>query len=239
MLFRSPLAKSNVISLGAQPAQNQVRRGEALFHDASISIQGWHSCSSCHPTDGRPDGLNWDLLNDGFGNAKQVKSLLLAHKTPPAMITGIREDAEMAVRSGLSFIHFVTPAETDAVAIDEYLKSLQPVPSPYLVNGKLSAAAERGKKVFEKARCASCHQPPLYTTLQKAGWEEDPETGQYFQFDIPTLVEVWRTAPYLYNGRAKTIKEVVTKYNPNDSHGSTSKLSEREINDLVEYVLSL
>jgi len=42
----------------------------------------------------------------------------------------------------------------------------------------------------------------------------------------------------LYDGRAMTIKEVLTIYNPDDSHGVTSNLTENEINDLAEFVLS-
>ena len=77
-----------------------VRKGEMLFNDATICFQQWQSCVSCHPGGGRLDGLNWDLVNDGIGNTKNTKSLLLAHKTPPAMIRGIRENAEAAVRAG-------------------------------------------------------------------------------------------------------------------------------------------
>ena len=58
------------------------------------------------------------------------------------------------------------------------------------------------------------------------------------QFDTPTLVEVWRTAPYLHDGRAVTIEEVLTKYNKDDLHGETSKLTKQEIEDLAAYVLT-
>ena len=57
-------------------------------------------------------------------------------------------------------------------------------------------------------------------------------------FDTPTLIEVWRTVPYLYDGRAVTMKEVLTKYNAGDKHGTTSSLTEEQINDLAEFVLS-
>ena len=58
-------------------------------------------------------------------------------------------------------------------------------------------------------------------------------------FDTPTLSEVWRTAPYLYDGRAKTMKEVFVEFNPEDKHGRTSFLSDKELDCLLEYVLSL
>ena len=58
-------------------------------------------------------------------------------------------------------------------------------------------------------------------------------------FDTPTLAECWRTAPYLYDGRAPTMRDVLTVCNPDDAHGETKNLSDEEIDDLAEYVLSL
>jgi len=225
------------ISLGAQPAESRARMGERLFHDATLAHQNWLSCASCHP-DGRADGLNWDLLNDGTGNPKSTKSLLLSHKTPPVMITGIRETAEMAVRSGMKFILFAMRPEEDAAAMDEYLKSMNPAPSPRLVNGQLSESAGRGEKVFRKAGCAQCHPPPLFTDLHPydVGTGEGLDKGK--AFDTPTLIENWRTAPYLYDGRAVTMEDVLTKYNMGDRHGITSNLNKEEIADLAEYILS-
>jgi YVTN family beta-propeller protein len=215
-----------------------VRKGEMFFNNASLCFQKWQSCASCHPGQGRADALNWDLLNDGIGNPKNTRSLLLAHKTPLAMATGVRPDAETAVRSGIKHIQFAVRPEGDAVAIDEYLKSLKPVPSPYLVKGKLSKAAKRGKKIFEKAGCAKCHAGPMYTDLQKYNVKTGKGMENNLAFDTPTLVEVWRTAPYLYDGRAATMREVLTKHNSDDKHGVTSNLTENEIGDLAEFVLS-
>ncbi len=230
-----PNARS--LPLGPSKPVTVVRKGEMFFNDADLCFQHWQSCASCHP-DSRADGLNWDLLNDGIGNPKNTKSMLLAHQTPPAMISGIRDSAEMAVRAGIRSIQFAVRPEEDAVAIDEYLKSLKPVPSPYLVAGKLSPAAERGKVLFTKAGCATCHTPPLYTNLK----EYDIGTGKGMEkdkkLDTATLIECWRTAPYLYDGRAATMKDVLTRFNSGDKHGATSGLNEGQTNDLAEFVLS-
>jgi cytochrome c peroxidase len=217
-----------------------VRKGELYFHDATLCLQGWQSCSSCHPNDARVDGLNWDLLNDGVGNPKNTKSLLLAHQTPPAMSLGVRDTAEMAVRAGIEHILFTRQPEEIPAAIDEYLKSLKAVPSPYLAQGRLSEAASRGQQVFQRAGCEGCHPPPLFTNLH----QYDVGTRAVFdqaddQFDTPTLVELWRTAPYLHDGSAATVREVVTSHNPHDQHGRTSKLTDGEIEDLCAYLLSL
>ncbi len=238
--LNTPHGKIESISLGPTPKMSAARKGEFYFNDATICLEGWQSCSSCHPGDARTDGLNWDLPNDGFGNPKNTKSLLLAHKTPPAMFLGVRVNAEAAVRSGIEFILFTNQPEEVATSIDEYLKSLKPVPSPYLVHGKLSGAAERGKKLFSQAGCADCHVPGLYTDLQshdvgtRAAYDRPAD-----KFYTPTLIEVWRTAPYLHDGSAATVRDVVTTCNPHNQHGTTSNLSDQEIDDLCEYVLSL
>lgn len=226
------------IALGPKTAMTTRRKGQILFNNAEICFQSWQSCASCHPSNARSDALNWDLLNDGLGNPKNTKSLLLAHKTPPTMITGIRENAETAVRAGITHIHFAVRPEEEAAAIDEYLKSLKPVPSPHLVDGKLSESARRGQKIFEKSGCSSCHTGQLHTDMKShdVGIGKDLDKDQ--KFDTPTLVEAWRTAPYLYDGRAATIEEVLTKYNPDDKHGVTSNLTKAEIKDLAEFVLS-
>ena len=63
------------------------------------------------------------------------------------------------------------------------------------------------------------------------------DTGK--AFDTPSLVEVWRTAPYLHDGRAATIEDVLKKHNKDDKHGSTSNLTDQQIKNLAAYVLSL
>ena len=97
-----PAARAKVVPLGPKPdlSRDRARRGEMLYNDGSMCFQQWQSCASCHP-DGRVDGLNWDLLNDGMGNPKQTKSELYDHLTPPTMITGIRKDMHTCNAAGL------------------------------------------------------------------------------------------------------------------------------------------
>lgn len=207
-------------------------KGEMYFHDASICFQQWQSCASCHPNDARMDGLNWDLMNDGMGNPKNTKTLVLAHQTPPCMITGIRKDAETAVRSGIKYIQFAQVDESVSEAIDTYLKSLKPLPSPHLVDGNLSDAAKRGKVSFD-AHCASCHSGAYYTDLKQYNvpWTVGAEKDR--ALDVPALSEAWRTAPYLYDGQSYSMTEMLK------IHGPQTALADNELTDLAEYVLSL
>ena len=234
--------RARTIALGPVQPLSVVRQGELAFNDASLCFQGWQSCASCHSSDARVDGLNWDLLNDGLGNPKNVRSLLFAHRTPPTMALGVRATAQLAVRAGFRNILFTVPPEETAAAVDAYLESLRPAPSPLLENGKLSKAAARGKKLFmdDKVACASCHNGELFTDLKPydvgtSGKFDKPDD----KFYTPPLAELWRTAPYLHDGSAATMRDVLTTANRGDRHGKTSHLTERQIEDLSAFLLSL
>ena len=231
----------SIARLGPPVIWDTVRRGEVLFHDGVYCRQQWQSCVSCHP-DGRADGINWDLLNDGTNNPKNTKSLLYSHETPPSMASGVRADAETAVRAGVHSILFAfLPSEEDYRAMDEYLKAMRPVPSPRLINGELSDSAKRGKLLFNDDRtgCSICHPESNYfTDLEK---HDVGTQGRdfYRAYDTPTLVEVWRTAPYLHDGRYATIRELIVEGKHYAPDNRLEKLTEEELNDLIEYVLSL
>ena len=88
--------------------------------------------------------------------------------------------------------------------------------------------------------CAACHPAGLYTDMQPY----DVGTRGRFdkateKFDTPTLVECWRTGPYLHDGSAATMKDFLTTKNPKNQHGKTSHLTPQQIEDLAAYVLSL
>jgi len=230
------------IALGDSGPPSIVRLGERWFNDATLCVQGWQSCASCHDADARCDGLNWDLLNDGPHSPKNTRSLLHSPQTPPVMALGVRDGSRTAVQAGIRHILFGDPQPEVVTAIDCYLQSLRPVASPRLRQGRLTPAAERGRAVFERTEvgCAGCHVPPLFTDLEThdVGTAGDYD-GAEDRFDTPALVECWRTAPYLHDGSATTVHQVLTVKNPSDKHGQTSGLTPEEINDLAEYVLSL
>jgi DNA-binding beta-propeller fold protein YncE len=224
------------IDVGTQPDETWERQGERLFHDASTTVQGWLSCATCHP-DGRADGLNWDLLNDGAGNVKNAKSMVYSANTPPAMAHGVRANTGVAITAGFKYIKFVVPDPEQEYAVATFMNAL--TAEPYGRPGERSEAAQRGASVFEKAECGKCHTGP-YTTDKKmydVGTKNVEDTSA--EFDTPTLADLWRSAPYLHDGTAPTLKEVLTTKNAGDKHGKTSGLSDGEIDDLVQYLLEL
>ncbi|MBP88047.1 MAG: hypothetical protein CMJ64_15205 [Planctomycetaceae bacterium] len=232
------------ISLGPQPEPDAVRRGEFIFHDAaSHAFQRWHSCATCHANEGHVDGLRWDFLVDGIGNAKDTMPLVNLHKTEPMTRRGLFASSHERTRKGLESTNGLVPTKQDAEDLYAYLTSLRPVPSPHLTpEGKLTKAALRGKLLFEgKAACADCHVGPVFTDNEM--YNVGTASGHYQEkdglYDTPSLLEAYRTAPYLHDGRALTVKEVFTKHDKQGMHGETNALTEQELNDLVEYLLSL
>ncbi len=229
----------HTINMNPSMQISQEREGEIFFNDATHCFQQWLSCNACHPDEARVDGLNWDLLNDGIGNPKNVKSLLYAHFTPPTTITGCRANAYVSVRAGVRHSQFAVVAESKYEALDAYLKSLKPEPSPYLIDGQLSPSAKRGERIFKSPRkgaCRNCHSGEYLTDMKKHDMKNAGPADRTSTWDTPGLHEVWRTAPYLHDGRSATIKDVITTEN----HGNAAKkLTAEEIADLVEYVLSL
>lgn len=140
--------------------------------------------------------------------------------------------------------------DLDALAIYcnsfEFTRLSPHIPAP----GKLSESAQRGKQLFfsKEVNCASCHSGPYYTDsrLQKPFNLHDVGTGKDDpgekigpRYDTPTLLGVYRTAPYLHHGKAATLHDVLTTCNKEDKHGKTSHLKPAQVNDLVDFLKSL
>ncbi len=223
--------------LGTQGAMTQERMGEILWNDATICYQGWESCSSCHPG-GRADGLNWDELGDGIGTPKQTKSMLYSHRTPPVLVTGVVDAAETNVMETVMFAFHNDLEQEQYDCMDAYLRSLKPVQSPYLNrDGTLTESAKNGQKLFNEYNCNSCHSGPFFTDMQKhesASLETD-DSWEDRDFDTPSLVEIWRTSPYMFNGNAVTMEETVKFFIEEDGKTAT----DAQIKDIANFILSI
>ncbi|MFL5051213.1 MAG: hypothetical protein ACJ8D4_13975 [Xanthobacteraceae bacterium] len=159
-----------------------------------------------------------------------------AEKYPVAARTrqGHKDDGEDRITAKLPALHF-------------YQLSL---PVPKAPPGAFdAAAAARGEKLFAgKARCASCHVPPLFT---EPGWNlhKADEIGiDDFQAKR-SPDETYRTAPlralwdtkqihkggFYHDGRFATVTDVVDHYNDHFGLG----LMDGEKRDLIEYLKSL
>lgn len=230
---------------------------------------GWVSCSSCHPdglTDARvwnnPEGprrtphlfglahthpLHWSSDRDEVqdfeytvrGKLMQGRGLCDLSLKPREKFTQFAELEQTT--AGAS-------SDLDALAL--YTNAFPFRLSPHAAGpGRLTPEAERGKAIFlaKETNCASCHAGPYLTdsTLTKPFVRHDVGTGDHAaekigpQYDTPTLLGVYRQAPYLHDGRAATLKDVLTTCNVGDKHGRTSHLTPAEVDALVSYLKSL
>jgi DNA-binding beta-propeller fold protein YncE/cytochrome c peroxidase len=158
-----------------------------------------------------------------------------------SLAVGTRKEPLGDSKAGLS-------AELDAVA--SYLLTLDHVnPSPFRTpDGTMTADAEAGQNLFARLGCAFCHGGADFTD-SAGGIMHDVGTitassgrgsgAPLLGIDTPTLLGVWETAPYLHDGSAATLRDVLTTHNPNDQHGFVSSLQPTQIDQLVAYMLQL
>jgi mono/diheme cytochrome c family protein len=157
------------------------------------------------------------------------------------------EQFPLAAANG--FGHIQTPEDEDLItpklpALHAYqISLLAPLPPEGSFRPK---AAARGDALFEgKAKCASCHVPPLYT---EPGWNlHTPEEMGIDSFQADRSPDRrYRTTPlkglwtrtkggFYHDGRFATLLDVVNHYDTLFSLG----LTDREKSDIVEYLKSL
>jgi len=137
--------------------------------------------------------------------------------------------------------------DTDLDALAAYVTSLDHVaPSPFRnSDGTLTADAQLGRQIFLDRDCDSCHLGDDFTNSAE-GEVFDVGTlnemsgsrlgGELLGIDTPTLLGIWQTAPYLHDGSAASLRDVLTTNNPEDLHGVTSDLSETELDQLATYL---
>jgi YVTN family beta-propeller protein len=265
MISSTSLLEMGRVKLTRNSLSPIIQRGKILFHSArsrSMTLDRWISCASCHP-DGENDGRVWRFA----AGPRKTPSLLGAAWTFPHNRSADRDefqDTEHFIRQLMGGTGLITGREAPAKlgrpsagrsqaadALAAYLATLEPRPSPFR-SGDVEhrAAIARGRSLFfsESTRCAHCHPPPYHTDSQLAsdpwrvhdvgtGGGEKESMGQ--AFDTPSLLGLYAASLYLHDGRAKNLTEVLTTHNLADRHGTTSHLSEAQIEDLVAFLRSL
>ncbi|MBC7955027.1 MAG: Ig-like domain-containing protein [Cytophagales bacterium] len=137
---------------------------------------------------------------------------------------------------------------SDLDALAAYVNSLSSVGrSPFRnADGSLTAAAVAGQQIFNgSGQCGSCHSGADFTdsasgvlrdvgTLKASSGKRLGAT--LTGLDTPTLKGLWDTAPYLHDGSAATLLDVLTTANPAGRHGTTSGLNATQLSQLVAYL---
>lgn len=225
-----------VIVLGRRPQPSQVERGEQLFYDARLSLDGWFSCHSCH-TDGHTTGHLTDNLSDlSYGAAKRTLSLGGVAHTGPWAWNGKQNDLAAQVRTSVQSTMQGKPiGDDDVAALVAFLKTIEPPPSlADARNQRDETAIAEGAKIFEARGCINCHQPPYYTSDGAYDVGLDDKRGNR-HFNPPSLRAVSQRAPLFHDGRATSLEDVLVKF----QHQLDEPLSNAELKHLLAFLRSL
>ncbi|MET0166372.1 MAG: hypothetical protein ABW318_15375, partial [Vicinamibacterales bacterium] len=121
------------------------------------------------------------------------------------------------------------------------------IPAPRPPKGSFNeSAAERGQSVFTgRARCATCHVPPIFTepgwnmhTADEIGIDDfQANRAPDKRYRTSPLKGLWthQKGGFYHDGRFATLRDVVQHYNGTFGLG----LADSEIVDLIEYLNSL
>ncbi len=153
---------------------------------------------------------NFDEVQDFEG---QIRTLAggTGLMTDAQFGTGTRSKPLGDAKSGAS-------ADLDALAA--YVNSLNRFdPSPARSDsGALTSVGTQGRDIFASLNCASCHTGAAFT---RSGVDNPANVGSVKAssgqrlygtlsgIDVPTLRDVWATAPYLHDGSAPTLESAV------------------------------
>ncbi|MDA1371948.1 MAG: hypothetical protein O2971_14445 [Proteobacteria bacterium] len=243
------------------PLSPGILNGKRLFNDSSspaIAREQWIACASCH-FDGAHDGRTW-FFKDGLRN---TPSLLGVAETLPMHWSGDLDelhDVESTVRNIQAGTGLIPGADNCTPACDaappnsgrsadlddlaRYMETLRFSSNPSLENfGAPDPRVQAGSLLFHSAQtgCVVCHTPPLFTDRRRhdVGTGGGPLEAKGSAFDTPSLRSIARTPPYLHDGSALTLRDVLVNRNPSDLHGVTSQLSNADLGNMEAFLAAL
>ncbi len=213
---------------------------DARMNDPATGI----SCATCH-LEGREDGHVWNFP-DGPRQTPSLQGRMLA-KTAPFHWNGEFTDLlafmthTVTNRMGGAG---VTPAMEAQVAA--FIESMPKADNPH--KDTSAELMQRGRTAFDKAECGTCHGGESYTDQTFANVGTYVQTGAvqdnlsllpHGGLNTPSLLGLARSAPYLHDGSALTLKARIMTGKSGDKHGKTSSLTDAEVDDLVSYLKAL
>jgi mono/diheme cytochrome c family protein len=214
-------------------------RGEGMRNTVSLLGRGGDAHGPIHWS------ANFDEVQD-FENDIRGPFGGVGLMSDEEFTTGTRSETLGDPKAGVS-------ADLDALAA--YVTSLDAfLPSPLrAADGEPSADAALGEAIFVQLGCGDCHAGAAFTDSEFLA-PADPllhdvgtitiASGQRLGMplvglDTPTLRELWNSPPYLHDGSAPTVRDVLTTSNPDGLHGATADLTAQELDQLVAYLLEL
>ncbi|QAT82826.1 cytochrome c peroxidase [Corallococcus coralloides] len=202
------------------------------------------SCASCH-LEGREDGHVW-----GFPDGpRQTPSLAGRMTTATAPFHWSGEFSALG-----DFMSATVKDRMGGQALDEdtvaklgaFIDAI-PATDNASRGEPLTASQARGAALFTQAKCDTCHTGAALTdnrnvdvgTFVLSGVLQDAAAVIKAGLNTPSLLGVGRTAPYLHDGSAPTLKARLLNGRETNLHGMTAQLSDADVDDLVAYLETL
>jgi YVTN family beta-propeller protein len=246
-----------------------VLQGKRIFYNAAdtrMSLESYISCASCH-AEGGHDGRVWDASDGGEGLRSTISMRGRAGtRHGPVHWTGNFDeiqDFEIDIRGVFGGTGFTTGSQfdrnplgarnggrsPDLDALAAYVTSLSEIaPSPHrAADGALTAAGARGREIFQRNNCSSCHSGANFSDsgkgrLHNVGTLNDTSGsrlgGTLAGLDTPTLLGLWEKTRFLHDGRAATLVDMFTDTSAR-RHGRLNELTAAERLDLQAYLLQI
>lgn len=215
------------------PVRTAADRGEALFHDATLSLRGWMSCASCHAGGHTNHGLS-DTLGDGnYGAPKRVLSLLgVAGTRPFAWDGGMRRLEDQIAKSVRTTLRGPELTGEEIADLAAYLRTLEP-PDALAAPAPPAEVLAAGRAAFEEYSCSRCHRAPLYTSpgVHDVGLAD--ERG-ITRFNPPSLRGVRFRRTLFHDGSARSLEEVLRNH-----PGNGVSVAAEEVRNLVAFLRTL
>jgi YVTN family beta-propeller protein len=199
------------------------------------------ACATCHPG-GRDDGHVWGFP-DGPRQTPTLAGRMIT-KTGPFHWSGefpsLRDFLDVTVRQRMG--GGVVDAQM-AGQLAAFMDAMPTPDNPYK-REEMTDAQKRGAQAFLKAECNECHAGEALTnnklanvgTFVVSGANPDNDFVRTRGLNTPSLLGLSRSAPYLHDGSAMTLKERLIQTRKSDTHGKTSRLTDAELDDLVEFL---
>jgi YVTN family beta-propeller protein len=258
---------TTVPTTAAEVLSASVLNGKQLFFTSrdEMSLDGRGACASCHVF-GTHDSRDWDLSQFGkwIRSTPDTRGIKF---TGPHDWTADKDEMQDHNFGILDFTGGVgllpgggnpplgapnAGLSQDMDDIGAFMETLlHREDTPYLLPGGVQTAnADSGEVLFHDpvVGCATCHSGPFYTDSRLSqnpfvkhivGTPDTADADAAAGFDTPSLVGVWDTGPYLHHANASTVQQVMTTFNPNDEHGTTSHLDSNQIDFIAEFVNSI
>lgn len=204
--------------------------GLTLFYTANDGRMGQEgadvSCTTCH-AEGRTDGQTWHLTV----GPRQTPSLSgqIGDTAPFTWSSDVATIADEARNTSVRRMGGVALSTNDLGRLEDVIAQLRRVQLPEVTQPE---AAARGAVLFERAGCDACHAGETLADADHYDILSDSATN------TPTLRGIATTAPYLHDGSAETLLDVLTLSDAG-MMGNTAGFTDAERAELVAYLETL